>query len=120
MDYVDCAICWRHFSVEVAPICLPCGHSLCAGCSGSIRRCPLCRLKLPANFVAKPNFSLIHVLDNGGPGKVLTADKQTQTEDSKPVSSNSSTARSSLNTAFFQGRSMNVLVKRGSLSFSLT
>lgn len=119
MQYEDCPICWRHFSLEAAPVCLPCGHSLCAGCSGAVKRCPLCRLKLPASFVSRPNFSLIHVLEKNSENRIQSTDQQTQTEEVKPLA-NTSANRSSVSTSAFQGKAMNIVFKRGSMSLSIS
>lgn len=58
-----CAICWRDFCEEVVPVMTSCGHTYCRDCSTNMRRCALCRKKLPSSYQWPANFALMSLLD---------------------------------------------------------
>lgn len=54
----SCAVCWREYAENIVPVLATCGHTYCRDCSTSIRRCPLCRKKLPSGYVWPINYAL--------------------------------------------------------------
>ena len=62
-DAEFCSICWRNFSIDIKPCCMPCGHSYCTECSKLLKTCPLCRKKIPQNHVKVPNYSLVSLIE---------------------------------------------------------
>lgn len=119
MDQEACPICWRAFSVEVKPICLPCGHSCCCDCSQAIRSCSLCRHCLDTNFQRKTNYAFLSLLEK----LQRVADQQrshqeTQT-DNTIVQPQPPTRRSRPETIpLMEGKTMTVQIKRSAIQLS--
>ena len=80
MENEQCSICWRDFSRTVLPYCIPCGHSLCLECCRGLRKCPLCRARLPLGYEPSTNYSLLSLIDKQATSKPATANMGTQTE----------------------------------------
>ena len=86
MDKESCAVCWRDLSSTVKPTLLPCGHTYCSECSESLRTCPLCRRKIPANYRMPTNYSLLSLIEkNEAQQQPETKVQETQTEDNHPT-----------------------------------
>lgn len=86
MDKESCAVCWRDLSSTVKPTLLPCGHTYCSECSESLRTCPLCRRKIPANYRMPTNYSLLSLIEkNEAQQQPETKVQETQTEDNHPA-----------------------------------
>ena len=86
MDLDSCPICWRQFSLEVVPTCLPCGHSFCTSCSSEVFRCGICRQRLPKNHQHRTNYALVSVLERvHRTAAIEVVHQETQTEESLPA-----------------------------------
>lgn len=121
MDVESCPVCWRAFSREVVPACLPCGHSFCMDCGSAIRSCSLCRHRLPPHYVCKVNYalaSLIEKLDRNSRTEQISI--QTQTDAPPQPASASTTNRRPGPPNLLDGRAVTVLFKRTGLHFSMT
>ena len=121
MDLESCPICWRPFSAAVVPVCLSCGHSCCQDCLGSIRSCPLCRMKISVSFPKKPNYSLLTVLDKvSSISKPEQASQQTQTDlDPIPASPAVPPPRTkSTKPSLLEDKEMLVTIKRTGIMFT--
>jgi hypothetical protein len=118
MEGESCPICWRVFSLETIPVCLPCGHSCCRECSLAIRSCSLCRYRLTSNYQPKTNFSLVSMVEKVHKRETIDKTSQsTQTESEvfpiQPVTSRSRQQKVSL----LEGKSMTVQIKRSGIEF---
>ena len=77
----NCAVCWRDFSTQVKPISLSCGHSYCNECSGLLKKCPLCRMRLIPASGRPTNYSLLSLIektDKYKPPEVKNIGSQTE------------------------------------------
>ena len=86
LEKESCAVCWRDLSSIVKPSLLPCGHTYCIECTESLRTCPLCRRKIPANYRIPTNYSLLSLIEkNEAKHNPETRAQETQTEYHEPA-----------------------------------
>lgn len=87
----------------------------------AIRSCCLCRQRLPNNFARRTNFALLSLIEKLQlEQQVERPSRQTQTDD-ELLQPRAVLARQPRKTPapFFDGRSMNIQLKRGSLQVCL-
>jgi len=99
-------------------VCLPCGHSCCVDCAALIRKCALCRHRLPQGFQSKPNFAFVSLLDRLNRPPAQQQSQQTQTEAAlqrRPTLKTQPTET----TAFLNGKTMTVQIKKNAIQLSL-
>ena len=119
MDQEACPICWRNFSLETRPICLPCGHSCCFECSQAIRSCSLCRHRMSTNFQRKTNYALLSLLDKlQKTSDIQRLNQETQT-DIDMVQPIPQIRRARQDTVpIMDGKTMTVQIKRSAIQLS--
>ena len=121
MDQEACPICWRTFSLETRPICLPCGHSCCFECSQAIRSCSLCRCRLSTHFQRKTNYSLLSLLEKlQRTSDIQRLNQQTQTDidmiQPQPRPQNRRARQETV--SMMDGKTMTVQIKRSAIQLS--
>ena len=119
MDQESCPICWRNFSLEIKPICLPCGHSCCFECSQAIRSCSLCRHRMSTNFQRKTNYALLSLLEKlQRTSDIQRLNQETQT-DIDMVQPRPQVRRARQDTVpIMDGKTMTVQIKRSAIQLS--
>lgn len=64
---LNCTVCYLGYDdADLAPLLLPCGHTLCKSCATnpSLKFCPLDRSELPANrAVLRKNYSIADMVE---------------------------------------------------------
>ena len=117
MDHEACPICWRPFAATAVPICLACGHSCCSDCLGSIRSCPLCRLKIAPSFPKKPNYSLLAIIDKAAAVALTSISHQTTQTDliSVPPPLASSSRARQPTASFLEGKAFTLAFKKSAI-----
>jgi hypothetical protein len=119
MDQEACPICWRNFSLEVKPICLPCGHSCCFECSQVIRSCSLCRHRITTNFQRKTNYALLSLLEKlQRTSEIQRLNQETQTDIDmvQPLPPNRRQRQETV--PIMDGKTMTVQIKRSAIQLS--
>src|SRR5580704_17974702 len=120
MDQEACPICWRNFSLETRPICLPCGHSCCFECSQVIRSCSLCRQRISTNFQRKTNYALLSLLEKlQRTSEIQRLNQETQTDIDmvQPIPQQNRRARQET-LPILDGKTMTVQIKRSAIQLS--
>ena len=120
MDQEACPICWRNFSLEVRPICLPCGHSCCFECSQVIRSCSLCRHRMSTNFQRKTNYALLSLLEKlQRTSEIQRLNQETQTDIDmvQPIPPPNRRQRQET-VPIMDGKTMTVQIKRSAIQLS--
>ena len=98
---------------------LTCGHSSCLDCSGALKSCPLCRVKIASTFLRKPNYALLSILDKMAKRKPPQTESQccqTEPEPQVPVPQPSKERTRRRSVSF--GKDMVVSIKRGAIEIA--
>src|SRR5690242_11041774 len=116
----NCPICWRDFSLETRPVCLPCGHSTCFDCSQAIRTCSLCRCRISNNFQRNTNFALLSIIEKRQQQQNLQrTSQQTQTDLMETVETRPTRARQGNPLAMLEGKTIGIQIKRAGIQLSI-
>ena len=119
MEDASCPICWRHYSDEARPVCLPCGHSTCLQCSEAIRSCSLCRQRIHATFRRNTNFALLELVQRTEQARrdaTQTNTQYTQTDDTLVARDGRRSSRPA--EAWLQNKTVAVQLKRSGIQLS--